>query len=67
MRSGQFSRASHEYGASMSMVKPRNNDPGSHIPPELLNPHLGLTLEQQEELAQDVGDLFALYKYDRDN
>lgn len=66
MRSGVFSRASHEYGASLSVVKPRNNDPGSYIAPELMNPNLGLTLEQQEELAQDVLDLFSLYKYERD-
>lgn len=66
MRTGQFSRASHAYGASLSIVKPRNNDPGSYIAPELLNPNLGLTLEQQQELGQDILDLFSLYRYERD-
>ena len=66
MRSGQFTRASHNYGASLSIVKPRNNDPGSYMPPEFLDPRHKLTLEQQEELSQDVADLFNLYKYERD-
>lgn len=66
MRYGQFTRAFHEFGASLSVVKPRNNDPGSYVHPSLLDPALKLTLEQQQELAQDILDLFNLYKYERD-
>ena len=66
MRSGQFSRLTHQFGASLDVVKPKNNDPGSVIPPELLDRALALTESQRRELAQDIQDLYNLYRGERD-
>jgi DNA-directed RNA polymerase subunit F len=53
MRTGQFTRASHEYGAALSVVKPRNNDPGDITPPENLDWRDTFTKEQWEQLTED--------------
>lgn len=53
MRVGQFTRASHEYGASLTIVKPRNNDPGDVTPPENYDYNDVFTKEQWEELTED--------------
>lgn len=66
MRMGSFSRVSHEYGASLSVVKPPDNNPGSIIPPELMDPALKLTEEEQRELAQRIADLYAIYRGERE-
>lgn len=66
MRQGQFSRSSHSFGASLDVVKTPNNDPGSVIPPELLDRALALTEAQQQELARDIQDLYNLYRGERD-
>lgn len=66
MRQGQFSRTTHSFGASLDVVKSRNNDPGSVIPPELLDAALKLTDQQRQELARDIQDLFNLYRGERD-
>ena len=66
MRSGQFSRMTHSFGPSLDVVKSRNNDPGSTIPPELLDASLKLSLAQQADLARDIQDLFNLYRGERD-
>ena len=57
---------SHGFTASLDVVKPRNNDPGSAVPPELLDAALKLTLGQQAELAADIRDLYNLYRGERD-
>lgn len=66
MRSGQFSRMTHSFGPSLDVVKTPNNDPGSVIPPELLDKALALTTAQQQELSSDILDLFNLYRGERD-
>lgn len=66
MRQGQFSRNMHSFGPSLNVVKSPNNDPGSVIPPELLDKALSLTLAQQQELAQNIQDLYNLYRGERD-
>lgn len=64
MRMGQFSRVSHEYGASLGVVKPPKNDFGKNYPTELDG--LGLTEAQREELTQRIRDLFETYKGERE-
>lgn len=66
MRTGEFSRMTHSYGQALSVVKTPNNDPGSTIPPELLDAALKLSLSQQAELARDIQDLYNLYRGERD-
>lgn len=66
MRQGQFSRSVHGFGPSLDVVKSPNNDPGSVIPPELLDKALALTQAQQQELARDIADLYNLYRGERD-
>lgn len=66
MRFGQFSRMSHSFSQALDVVKTPNNDPGSVIPPELLDRALALTEAQQQELAADIRDLFNLYRGERD-
>ena len=66
MRSGQFSRLTHQFGASLDVVKPKNNDPGSVIPPELLDRALALTESQRRELAHDIQELYNLLRGGRD-
>jgi hypothetical protein len=66
MRMGQFSRTSHDFGPSLSVVKPANNNPGSTIPIELLDPSLALTEAQQREMAGDIRDLFNMYRGERE-
>jgi hypothetical protein len=66
MRMGTFSRLTHSFGPSLSVIKPKNNDPGSVIPPELLDRALGLNESQRRELAQDIQDLYNLYRGERD-
>lgn len=66
MRSGQFSRMTHAFGPSLDVVKPKNNDPGSVIPPELMDAALKLSESQRRELAQDIQDLYNLYRGERD-
>lgn len=56
----------HGFSPSLSVVKPSNNDPGSVIPPELLDAALKLTEAQRQELARDIQDLFNLYRGERD-
>lgn len=67
MRQGTFSRSAISYGASMSVVKPPDNDPGSYIQPELLDPALALTLAQQYDLQSRIDDLYAIFRGERDN
>lgn len=66
MRSGEFSRMTHGFGPSLSVVKPKNNNVGSTIPAELLDSALKLSLSQQAELARDIADLYNLYRGERD-
>lgn len=66
MRVGQFSRLTHSYGQALDVVKTPNNNPGSIIPPELLDRALGLTEEQRRQLAEDIQDLYNLYRGERD-
>jgi hypothetical protein len=66
MRTGQFSRTTHEYGQALSVVKPPDNNPGSIIPPELMDPALKLNQEQQRELADRIRDLYMIYKGERE-
>jgi hypothetical protein len=66
MRFGQFSRLSHSFGPSLDVVKSPNNDPGSVIPPELLDRALQLDEAQRQELARDIQDLYRLYRGERD-
>ena len=66
MRQGRFSRDQINYGASLSVVKPKDNDPGSYLVPELLSPALALTQAQQYDLQQRIDDLYALLRGERD-
>lgn len=66
MRQGTFSRTAITYGASLSVVKPPNNDPGSYIQPELLDPSLALTTAQQYDLQGRIDDLYAILRGERD-
>jgi hypothetical protein len=66
MRSGEFSRMTVQYGTALAFVKPRNNNYGSVVPSELLDPSLDLTEGQRRDLARDVQDLFELYRAERD-
>lgn len=66
MRIGSFSRTTHVYGQSLSVVHPPDNDPGSVIPPELLDPSLRLSEKEQHELAQRIADLYAIYRGERE-
>lgn len=66
MRVGQFSRLTHSFGPSLDVVKPPDNDPGSVIPPQLFDPSLSLTDRQRRELAEDIRDLYNLYRGERD-
>jgi hypothetical protein len=66
MRMGQFSRQVHSYGTALDVVKPRNNNPGSVIPPELLDPDLKLNEKQKQDLASRILDLFNVYRGERD-
>ncbi len=60
MRTGQFTRGSHNWGASLSVVKPKNNDPGDLTPPESLNPQLELLVKQLQQGDDDVIDLLGM-------
>jgi len=66
MRSGQFSRDVVPYGPSLSVVKPKNNDPGSYIDVELLSPALALNQGQQNDLQGRIDDLYAMLRGERD-
>lgn len=66
MRAGQFSRMVHSFGQALDIVKPRDNNPGSVIPPELLDRALDLTEAQRQELARDIQDLYNLYRGERE-
>lgn len=66
MRMGSFSRSTHEYGPSLSIAKPADNNPGSIIPPELMDPALKLNEQQQRELAERIRDLYDIYKGERE-
>lgn len=57
MRTGQFTRATHDYGASMSIVKPKNNDMGDLTPPENYDYKSVFTKEQWEELTEDTTEI----------
>ena len=65
MRIGSFSRQTMTYGPSLSVVKPSNNDPGSAIVPELLDPALALTDQQQQDLQARIDDLYAALRGER--
>lgn len=62
MRTGQFTRASHEYGASLSIVKPKNNDPGDLTPPENLDWRKTFTQAQWEELTEDSEEILDILR-----
>lgn len=64
MRIGSFSRVTHEYGASLSVVKPPKNNFGKAYPPELDD--LELTRAEREELTQRIADLFSSYQAERE-
>jgi hypothetical protein len=66
MRQGQFSRSAVQYGQSLSLAKPPDNDPGSYIVGELKDPALALTLAQQYELQARIDDLYAIMKGERE-
>lgn len=66
MRMGQFSRTGMTFGQSLSVVKPRDNNPGSVVPSELFDPALELTEEQRLELVERIEDLFDVYRGERD-
>lgn len=51
---------------SLAVVKTPNNNPGSVIPPELLDPALDLTEKQKQELAERIRDLYDMYRGQRD-
>lgn len=65
MRSGFFSRSQVLYGPSMSVVKPPDNDPGSYLSPELLDPLLALTEAQMYDLQSRIDDLYAMLRGER--
>ncbi len=62
MRQGTFSRTQVQYGASLSVVKPPKNDPGSYLSRELLDPSLALTQAQQYQLQGQIDDLFSIMR-----
>lgn len=62
MRTGSFSRVTVQYGADLSVVKPERNDWGTYIIPELQDPTLQLTQQQQYDLQQRIDDLFAIMR-----
>lgn len=62
MRTGQFTRASHDYGASLSIVKPKNNDPGDPTPPENVNWQTQFTKEQWAELTEDTEEILDILR-----
>lgn len=66
MRMGEFSRTTHGFAPSLSVVKSVNNDPGSQIPVELLDPALALSAAQQREMASDIRDLYNMYRGERE-
>lgn len=66
MRQGQFSRDQVPYGASLAVVKPRRNNPGSYIDVELLDPALALTEGQQNDLQGRIDDLYQLLRGERE-
>lgn len=66
MRIGSFSRTTHEYGGALGVIKPPDNNPGSVIPPELMDPSLHLTEAQQQDLAQRILDLYRMYQAERE-
>lgn len=66
MRMGSFSRTTHIYGPSLAVVKPPDNNPGSVIPPELMDPALKLTEKEQQELADRIADLYNIYRGERE-
>lgn len=65
MRIGQFSRTTLDYGASLSIAKPADNDYGSTIPAALKDPSLQLTDAQVQDLNQRIQDLFNVYRGER--
>lgn len=66
MRQGNFSRGEVLYGHALSIAKPPNNDPGSYIAPELLDPSLALTQAQQYDLQARIDDLYMIMKGERE-
>jgi len=62
MRTGSFSRVTVDYGASLSIVKPARNDWGNYIIPELTDPTLGLTQQEQYDIQQRIDDLYAIMR-----
>ena len=62
MRTGVFTRASHDYGAALEVVKPKNNDLGDLTPPEYLDPHRIFTKEQWKELTEDEAAVLDIIK-----
>lgn len=65
-RSGSFSRGTVDYGNPLSFVKPADNNPGSKFDAPLLDPSLGLTDQQKEDLQQQIDDLDAVLRGERD-
>lgn len=66
MRFGTFSRTSHQYGQALAVAKPPDNNPGSVIPPELMDPALKLDESQQRDLAERIRDLYNIYRGERE-
>ena len=66
MRMGQFSRSTHDFGPSLAVLKPANNNPGSTVPIELLDPSLALTEAQRKEMSSDIRDLYNMYRGERE-
>ena len=62
MRTGQFTRATHEYGASLSIVKPKNNDPGDLTPPESVDWNDSFTKEQWEQLTTGADEIMDILR-----
>jgi hypothetical protein len=51
---------------ALAITKAPDNNPGSVIPPELLDPALALTEAQKQDLAQRIKDLYDMYRGQRD-
>lgn len=66
MRMGSFVRDQIQYGQSLSVKKPPNNNPGSRIVPELLDPSLDLNLSQQEDLQSRIDSLYQTLRGERE-
>lgn len=65
-RMGQFSRSATQYGMPVGVVKPPDNNVGSRYSEDLLDPSMGLTEEQRQELQDRINELFAVLRGERD-